>query len=139
MGLGEMLIGVFTLSPSKIAKGFNDAKDAVFHGAMDLAGSFKKGYDEGMEGFAEDHKEKNESLIPKKLGKPQKLVGEKIAEPKTKATGSKSVTINVSIKDLIGTQNINTTNIKEGGAKIRDMIVQVLTGAVNDFQVVAEH
>lgn len=59
------------------------------------------------------------------------------ADTKSKATGSKSVTINVSIKDLIGVQNINTTNLKEGAGKIKDLVVSVLTGAVNDFQVVA--
>lgn len=58
-------------------------------------------------------------------------------DTKSKATGSKSVTINVSIKDLIGVQNINTTNLKEGTGKIRDLVVSALTGAVNDFQVVA--
>jgi tape measure domain-containing protein len=58
---------------------------------------------------------------------------------KTKAVGQKSVTINVSIKDLIGVQNINTTNLKEGAGKIKDLVVAALTGAVNDFQIVAGH
>lgn len=55
----------------------------------------------------------------------------------SKATGSKSVTINVSIKDLIGTNNINVTNLKESAGKIREVVVNALTGAVNDFQIVA--
>lgn len=59
------------------------------------------------------------------------------ADTKSKATGSKSVTINVSIKDLIGVQNINTTNLKEGAGKIKDLVVAALTGAVNDFQVIS--
>lgn len=58
-------------------------------------------------------------------------------DAKTKATGSKAVTINVTIKDLIGTQNINTTNLRESAGKIKDVVVAALTGAVNDFQVVA--
>ena len=56
---------------------------------------------------------------------------------KTKAVGSKSVTINVSIKDLVGIQNINTTNLKEGAAKIKELVTNVLAEAVNDFQVAA--
>lgn len=57
---------------------------------------------------------------------------------KTNAIGSKSVTINVSIKDLIGTYNTNVTNMKEGADKIREIVVNALAGAINDFQIVAE-
>lgn len=57
---------------------------------------------------------------------------------RSQATGSKSVTINVSIKDLIGTNNMNITNVKESINKIQDMVVGALTGAVNDFQLIAE-
>lgn len=59
------------------------------------------------------------------------------AAGKTKAVGSKSVTINVKINHLIGTYNSNITNIKEMSNKVKDIVVQALTGAVNDFQVVA--
>ena len=57
---------------------------------------------------------------------------------RSQATGSKSITINVSIKDLIGTNNMNITNIKEGANKLQDMVVGALTGAVNDFQLIVE-
>lgn len=56
----------------------------------------------------------------------------------TRAVGNKAVTINVSIKDLIGTSNINVTNITEGAAKIKDIVTQALTGALNDFQITAQ-
>ena len=58
--------------------------------------------------------------------------------PKTQAQGAKSVTINVKI-DKFGETHINTTNIKEGFGKMKDMLTAALTGAVNDFQVVAAH
>jgi|SRR6185437_4404435 len=139
-GLGEMLIGVFTLSPLKISQGFSDAKDAMFHGAMDLATSFRKGYDEGMEGFAKDHHET--SLIPHatRAGKGAAIAtGEKTGkEAKTKATGAKVTTINVTIQKL-GETHLNVTNIKEGMAKIREAVVATLTSAVDDFQIVASH
>lgn len=77
------------------------------------------------------------SLVPTKSGGKTVAAGGKVTEAKTKATGSKSVTINVSIKDLIGTQNINTTNLRESAGKIKDVVVAALTGAVNDFQIVA--
>lgn len=57
---------------------------------------------------------------------------------RSQATGSKAITINVSIKDLIGTNNMNITNVKEGANKLQDMVVSALTGAINDFQLIAE-
>jgi cation transport ATPase len=57
---------------------------------------------------------------------------------RSQATGSKAITINVSIKDLIGVNNMNITNVKDGINKLQDMVVGALTGAVNDFQLIAE-
>lgn len=77
------------------------------------------------------------SLIKGKDGKPAATpVTPK--ETKTKAVGSKSVTINVTIQKL-GETIINTTNIKEGAKQLHDHVVVALTGAVNDFQVVAQN
>ena len=75
-------------------------------------------------------------LVPKKNGfkNPDGMGKAADKEPKTKATGSKSVTINVSIKDLIGTYNMNVTNIKEMGNNIREHVVAALVSATNDFQ-----
>lgn len=61
-----------------------------------------------------------------------------LSDPKTKATGSKSVTINVVIQKL-GETIINTTNIKEGAKELHNRVVSALTGAVNDFQIVAQN
>lgn len=57
--------------------------------------------------------------------------------PKTQATGAKAVTINVDIRELIGIKEFKTTNIKEGITRLKDAVVGVMTGAVNDFQIVA--
>jgi hypothetical protein len=83
---------------------------------------------------------KKRGLVPSKSA--SKLAasgssGSKKSGEKNQATGSKSVTINVSIKDLIGTYNMNVTNVKEMGSKVKDIVVQALTGAVNDFQITA--
>jgi hypothetical protein len=56
----------------------------------------------------------------------------------TKAVGSKSVTINVHNDSIIKAFTIQTTNIKEGTEKLKEMVVNALAGALNDFQVVAE-
>jgi hypothetical protein len=63
--------------------------------------------------------------------------GKATSMPKTTAQGSKAVTINVSIGDLIKTFNINTTNIKEGATKLREQVTGALMGAINDFQITA--
>lgn len=52
--------------------------------------------------------------------------------PKTdKATGSKSVTINMQINDIIKEFTINTTNIKEGANRVKDMVADALLNAIN--------
>lgn len=137
MGLWHTIHGVFTFNPSEVKDGLLQQADAMLDAGKRLAGAFSKGYDDGMKGFAEDHK----SLIPEPDGKPGKGAKPKTTqpptEPKTKATGSKSVTINVSIKDLVQTLNVNSTTFKEAPAKIKEMIVAVLADATNDFQIVA--
>jgi len=139
MGVGKVIAGVLTLKPSLVTEGFHQTLDAISNAGNRLGSAFKKGYDDGMADFTKEQKDK-ESLIPKKVAiGAAAATGTTAKEPKTKATGSKSVTINVSIKDLIGVQNINTTNLKEGAAKIKDLVVQALSGAVNDFQIVADH
>jgi hypothetical protein len=54
-----------------------------------------------------------------------------------KAQGQKSITINVSIKDLIGTYNSTVTNVQGNATKIKEAVLGALTGAVNDFQIVS--
>jgi hypothetical protein len=54
------------------------------------------------------------------------------------ATGQKSYNINIKIDNLIKEQNINTTNIKEGADKIRELVTSVLLSAVNDSQMIGE-
>jgi hypothetical protein len=54
------------------------------------------------------------------------------------ATGQKVYTINIKIDNLIKEQVINTTNLREGAGKIKDMVTEVLLAAVNDSQMIAE-
>lgn len=63
--------------------------------------------------------------------------GGKVKEAKTKATGSKSVTINVTIQKMTGIEKLETINLKEGAKQAGDILTKLLTGAVNDFQIVA--
>jgi hypothetical protein len=54
----------------------------------------------------------------------------------SKAVGSKSITINVSIQKF-GETTINATTIKEGLSKMGDQVQAALMGAINDFRIVA--
>lgn len=79
-------------------------------------------------------------LIPAKtaqVGKPG-ANGTPDKEPKTKATGSKAVTIIVTINGGLIHQNIiNTKNIVEGVNKTKERLAAALTSVVNDSQIVA--
>jgi hypothetical protein len=136
--LAVALQGVFTLNPSEIAIGLNAATDAVKDSGLRLATAAKFGWAQGMADFGAENKSTSKGLVPNGV-KPKSTGGGELApkEVKTKGTGSKSVTINVSIKDLIGTYNSNVTNIKEMSSDIRGQVVAALTSAVNDFQIVA--
>lgn len=52
-------------------------------------------------------------------------------------SGSKVVTINVTIGSLINDFQIKTTNLQESTTAIREKVVQALTGAVNQSQITA--
>jgi len=140
MGIGKIIMGALTLSPKKIIEGFEQTVDAVSNAGNRLGKAFKTGYNDGMADFDKDQKEKKDGLIPHGAVKAKTLgEGAAIKEPKTKATGSKSITINVTIKDLINTYNSNVTNVKEGSKQLKNIVVQTLTEAVNDFQIVGDH
>lgn len=135
----HVIHGAFTFNWSEVKQGWSEGVSVVTDAAKRIGNAAAEGYKAGMADFAKD--EKSESLIPKSTGKGTRpvLAGDPPKDVKTKATGSKSITINVQIKDLVGVQNINTTNLKESAGQIRDMIVKIFSGAVNDFQIVADH
>ncbi|HEY4063206.1 MAG TPA: hypothetical protein VGM30_14970 [Puia sp.] len=138
--LGHVIHGVFTFNWSEIKSGFTQGVDAIADAGTRMGHAYKKGFEEGMADYNKDQATEAHTLIPeKKTGPRPVFASDKVAkEPKTKATGSKSVTINVIIQKL-GETHLNVTNIKEGMTKLHDQIVTVLSGAVNDFQVVADH
>lgn len=136
----HIIEGVFTLNWSEVKQGWAEGVTVVSDAAKRIAQAATDGYKEGMADFAKDQVPGKESLIPKgTMRKPQQFAADNIKEPKAKATGSKSTTINVHIGDLVKNFNVNTTNIKEGTNKVKGMIVEALMSAVNDFQIVADH
>lgn len=137
--LWKIIHGTFTLDAQEIVSGMTDLGSTVLDSGRRLAESFQKGWNDGLADFASDNPADAKGLVPggKKGGRTKATPAKVAPEVKTKATGSKNVTINVTIKDLIGTYNSNITNVKEATADIRAQVVAALTSAVNDFQVVA--
>jgi Prophage tail length tape measure protein len=142
--LKDVIAGVFTMDIDQVAKGLGDGANNVMNAGTKLANAAKKGWDDGMKDFAKDNPvlaKKDDKKGVKGLGAIAPVTSKK---PETKkastqgVTGSKSVTVNVTIGNLVNDFKIQTTNIKEGTSQLHDMIVQTLTGAINDSQIVAE-
>jgi Prophage tail length tape measure protein len=73
------------------------------------------------------------SVKPMSIGE----VGKEKKDKSSGVTGSKSVTINVTIGNLVNEFTVKTTNITEGSKDIKDKIAMVLTSALNDSQIIA--
>jgi hypothetical protein len=142
-GLGEILKGVFNLDIEQIKSGFNKITDTIKGSAMRLGKSAKDGYSAGLGDFAKEQIGKKDAKNKKGLGEikpmaPSLTTGAK-KETKGSAgvSGSKVVTVNVTIGNLINDFRIQTTNIQESTTAIKDKVLQALTSAVNDSQLTA--
>ena len=146
VGLKDVLVGTFTLDPGQIEKGLGGMASAVFGAGARIAKGAQEGYQAGMADFAKDQAAKKEAEAQGGTQTPsagQASAGANGANPtpskgKSVAQGTKVTTINVSIKDLIGEYNMNVTNVREGSEKVKQMVVDALMGAVNDFQLIVQ-
>ena len=144
-GLGQILKGVFNLDVEQIKAGFNKITDTIKGSAMRLGKSAKDGYTAGIGDFAKDQAKDKEGKAKKGLGEVKPMiagVGAEAGAGKEKkgtggVSGSKIVTVNVTIGNLINDFRIQTTNIQESTTAIKDKVLQALTSAVNDSQLTA--
>lgn len=141
-GVWKVIKGVFTLDGAMVIEGFKQSADVMVNSGRKLAEGFKTGYDEGMKDFASDQAKKTVAA-PKNVAGPT-AGGTKttpaIAPVKAETKGAqaaKAVTINVTIGSLIKDFKIQTTNVTEGAAKVREMVAQALVSATNDSQLIA--
>jgi tape measure domain-containing protein len=141
-GVWKVIKGVFTLDGAMVIEGFKQSADVMVNAGRKLADGFKTGYDEGMKDFASDQAKKTVAA-PKNVAGPT-AGGTKttpaIAPVKAETKGAqaaKAVTINVTIGSLIKDFKIQTTNVTEGAAKVREMVAQALVSATNDSQLIA--
>ena len=144
-GLGELLQGVFTLDADKITSGVKNMASAMFEAGGRIAKGAQEGYQAGLADFAKS--KQVSGTEPTGVASPTTGLGATAAgamasatpsKSKSVAQGTKVTTINVSIKDLIGEYNMNVTNVREGSEKIKQMVVDTLMGAVNDFQLIVQ-
>jgi hypothetical protein len=136
MGLSMMMHGVFTFNSDEIKAGFNRQLSVITESGQRLGAAFKKGYDGGMADFAKDQSKDNAPKTIAKVGKTGK-VGDTGKAETAKATGNKSVTINIKIDNLVKEFQVKTTTIAEGANKAKELITQALLSAVNDSQIIA--
>lgn len=137
MGLKDVLVGTFTLDSDQVGRGMDKLASSTIGAGKRIAEAAKKGWNEGMADFAKDHKTEN---APHKVGVPGKpgAAGEDGGKPQvSNPKGQKNVNIRIDIKELIHDFRVQTTNITEGMAKVRELVTQAVLSAVNDSQIVA--
>lgn len=138
-GIWKVIHGVFSFNPSEIASGYAQAAGAMGDAGKRMATAYKEGYD-GVMDDAEKKKAAEKAKPKEKKLYDIKPAGAEAAKKDTSpkgASGTKSVTINITIDKLIESFKIQTTNIGEGANKIREKVAETLLSAINDSQVVA--
>jgi hypothetical protein len=149
-GIWKQIHGVFTFNADEIASGFSQTTNAMFNAGQRMASAYKQGYDgeiaasnekdvQEQKDLIEQHR--REQLLAGTSGKRNMLQPSSAATAsgnvkpiKTSTGGSKNITFNITINDLVKTFNVNVTNIKESPKKIMDLIGDSLIQTVNDFQ-----
>lgn len=154
MGLGEVILGAFTLDSKMFLKGMADSAEGLLNFAL-IPATFVKGQNEYI---LEDTK--NSAREKAKLAKEatetatdptknfdkskQKALADTKASVDTKApaastTTNKATTINITIQKLVdGGINVHTTTIERSVSKIKEVVTQALISAVNDSQIIAD-
>jgi hypothetical protein len=139
-GIGKTIMGVLTFNPKLISEGANQAINAVKDSATRIGKAAKEGYDAGMADFDKDQKAKAEDggkKIVKKAATPATPAEKKKDTSPKGATGTKAVTINITIGKLIEQFKITTTNLHESTSKVQEMVANTLLQAVNDSSIQA--
>jgi tape measure domain-containing protein len=142
-GLKDVIVGAFTFDKDQITKGLLEMSGSFENAGKKIGSGFNKGYSNSMAEFAKEQATDKEGKPKKALGivKPMAInAGDGTVKDKkgtSGVSGSKVVTVNVTIGNLINDFRIQTTNIQESTTAIKDKVLQALTSAVNDSQLVA--
>lgn len=141
-GLADVIAGVFTLDGDKIQAGMTRAVSAYAEFGKNAATAFSKGYDDGVKDFRADQVATPEAAAPtfgkNPYGKPDAPT---FTAGKTKAgsvKGQEVKNINIRIENLIKNFTVETKNITESPARIKEMVTQAVTAALNDSQILTD-
>lgn len=141
-GLGEIIVGAFSFSPSIFIQGAKDLANA----AGNIGSAYAQGYAGVMQSVGGGSttmgsvfggafaglgggKKKTETTAaggPGGLGTPSSNVG-----------GAKPTTINITINKLVEKLEIATTNITQGATKVKEEMTKAIVEAITDAQVIA--
>lgn len=145
VALKDVIVGVFTLDVDQVAKGIGDGAKNVMNAGTRLADAAKKGWNEGMKDFAKDHPvaktlKEDDKKKTKGLASAAATAGNVVKSGAKKETsgvsGTKAVTINVKIGNLIGSYQTNVKNMTESAEQARKIVTKALTDSTNDFQLI---
>lgn len=155
-GIGNILKGIFTQDWSALKMGMkelgagilkaNPVGFAVAYG-KDVAKGFNSGFDDGVAAFREENQGDVElsPLAPSggggglglgggTTGKGGNKAGAGIAGVAGDSRAAKNLTININ--KLVESLEINTTNLRESGQRIREEVTKALLTAVNDVNII---
>lgn len=149
MSFGKVLAGIFTFDTDLIQSGMNDALRLMEKGTFNIGErvgkAFRGGQDkeflESNQAFRNIYKsrgsdtaEGNSVYDPNNNGNKNNTrnrgLGVNSGLKKIESRSPKNITI--SIGKLVEVLNVNSTNLTEGTAKIKDEIIKVLTQSVNE-------
>lgn len=145
-GLAKQLRGIFTFNPVDVAQGFDQMTSAMFGAGKRMKSAYQSGFDavvnedkEDSKSIIEDRK-KEKFLLGMKRPPIKSAIGDAASKPgkgstRTEAQGSKVLTINVSVNNLVKEFTVQTTNIKEGANKLQEIVTNALKNALNDSQI----
>lgn len=139
-GLYNVMAGILTFDKAQIERGFSQYTDVVVNGYKKIGAAAVDGYNDGVASKrADDAKGKT----TKKTAQPgTKSTG--VTPPAgdatspSKASGTKSVTMNIHINKLIDKFEINTNKINESYGKVQEHVANALLMAANDASLHSE-
>lgn len=112
----------------EVTKGTGDAFNEAYDETMTQAEKDKKKSEKG--------KKSGSKLLPAGAGTGAKDKGLGAGISEVRSTAPKNFYINIG--KLVESLNINTTNMQDGSAKVKEEVTKLLLTAVNDMQIISE-
>lgn len=135
MGLGKMILGALILDPEMIKSGWADTVGAFQGIGKKIGEATMKGMADGLDTPKVTVKKPGETAKPGDIkAKPAATT----TSTTPKAQANKAVTVNISIDKLIEQFKIETTNVTESTAKIKDLVSNAILSAVNQASLHAD-